>query len=81
MRPLYLLTVDEPDERSLVLIVRTDDAGVTSGELRLPAWQEIEAGWDGPHSIGIAVSLADNYAEAYGYRAIAIDIESSQMWR
>lgn len=52
MRPLYLMTVDEPDERSLILIVRTGGDGVTSGELRLPAWQEIEAGWDGPHSIG-----------------------------
>jgi hypothetical protein len=48
--------------------------------LRLPAWQKIKAGWDGPHSIAIAVSLADSYAEAYGYRTIAIDIESSQLW-
>lgn len=80
MRPLYLLTVDEPDERSIVLVVRTDEAGLTRGELRLPAWHEIEPGWDGPHSIGIAISLADSYAEAYGYHAIAIDIESSQLW-
>lgn len=29
---------------------------------------------------GIAISLADSYAEAYGYHAIAVDIESSQLW-
>jgi hypothetical protein len=58
--------------------VRTGDAGVTSAELRLPARQQIEAGWDGRHSFGIAVGLADSYAEADGYRAIAIDIENSQ---
>ncbi|MDB5535265.1 MAG: hypothetical protein JWQ65_140 [Devosia sp.] len=48
MRPCNLLTVDEPEERSLILVVRTGDAGVTSGDLRLPAWQEIEPGWGWP---------------------------------
>ena len=81
MRPLYLLSVDEPNERSIVLVIRTREDGVTTGELTLPAWQELEPGWDGPHSIEIAVSLADSYAEAYGYQAIAVDIESSQLWR
>ncbi|WIJ26360.1 hypothetical protein [Devosia sp. RR2S18] len=81
LRPLYLLNVDEPDPRSIVLVVRTDDAGVTTGEIKLPKWEELPPGFDGPHEIDTAIKLADSYAEAYGYRAIAIDIESSQLWR
>jgi len=40
----------------------------------------LPAGYDGPHRIDVALHLADSYAEAYGYYAIAIDIESSQLW-
>ncbi|MDB5586205.1 MAG: hypothetical protein JWP26_1175 [Devosia sp.] len=29
----------------------------------------------------VAVPLADSYATAFGYYAIAIEIESSQLWR
>ncbi|MDB5538240.1 MAG: hypothetical protein JWQ65_3115 [Devosia sp.] len=37
MRPLYLLSVDEPDEQSIVLVIRTREDGVTTGGLTLPA--------------------------------------------
>ncbi len=79
-KPIYLLTVDDPDPMSVVLIVRTGEDGVVRGKIVLPRWQELAAGWDGPHDMRIAVPLADDYAHEYGYRAIAIDIESSQMW-
>jgi hypothetical protein len=80
MKPIYLLNVDDPDPRAIVLVVRTNEDGVTTGELRLPAWHELLSMFDGPHPMDVALPLADSYAEAYGYHAIAIDIESSQLW-
>lgn len=35
---------------------------------------------DGPHNVGATITLAHDYADAYGYYGIAIDIESSQLW-
>ena len=32
------------------------------------------------YEMHVAVPLADDYAHVYGYRGIAIDIESSQLW-
>jgi hypothetical protein len=80
MKPIYLLNVEEIASNAIRLIVRTADAGVTTGRIKLPEWQELAAGYDGPHQIDVALHLADTYAEAYGYYAIAIDIESSQLW-
>jgi hypothetical protein len=80
MKPLRLLSVDQPDPRAVVLEVRTDDSGVTKGKLLLPEWYEIPPMFDGPHTMDVAIVLADSYAEVYGYRAITIDIESSQLW-
>lgn len=79
-KPIYVLNVDEPDPQAIVLVVRQDNAGVWTGKIVLPEWQELPAGWDGPHAIDVAVHLADDYAQAYGYSGIAIDIESSQLW-
>ena len=80
MKPIYLLNVDAMAANALGLIVRTDNAGDTTGQIKLPLWKELPAGYDGPHRIDVALHLADSYAEAYGYYAIAIDIESSQLW-
>lgn len=80
MKPIYLLNVDEIAGNAIGLIVRTDDAGVTTGQIKLPPWEELPAGYDGPHRIDVALHLADSYAQAYGYYAIAVDIESSQLW-
>ena len=80
LRPVYLLTVDAPDPRAIVLRVRTGEAGIARGEIVTPAWQELPAAWDGPHDMPVALPLADSYAETLGYHAIAIDIESSQLW-
>lgn len=79
MSPIFILSVDELPITAIGLIVRTDRQG-TTGEIRLPAWLEIPAMFDGPHRIQLALSLARDYAEAYGYRAILVDIESSQLW-
>ena len=79
-KPLYLLAVDDPDDRSIVLIVRTGKDGVTRATIVLPQWHELPDGWDGPHKMHVAIPLADDYAWQYGYRGIAIDIESSQLW-
>ncbi|MET3901421.1 hypothetical protein ABIB57_005392 [Devosia sp. UYZn731] len=79
-KPLYLLTVEGPGELTTVLVVRTGHDGVTRATIKLPDWQELPAGWDGPHEMSIAIPLADDYADWYGYTAIAIDIESSQLW-
>ena len=80
MKPIYLLTVDDAEINAIALIVRTNDQGITTGEIKLPDWQELPASLDGPHPINTALHLADSYAEAYGYYAISIDIESSQLW-
>ena len=80
-KPIYLLSVDEPCDRDIVLIVRTGVDGVVRATIALPEWQELPEGWDGPHEMHVAVPLADSYAHEYGYRAIAIDIESSQLWQ
>lgn len=78
--PLYLLTVDTPDDRSIVLIVAQGRDGVWRATIALPEWHELPEGWDGPHTMDIAIGLANDYAEAFGYHAIAIDIDSSQLW-
>ena len=80
MKPIYLLNVDEIEANAVGLIVRTDEDGIVTGQIKLPPWEELPAGYDGPHRIEVALRLADSYAEAYGYYAIAIDIESSQLW-
>lgn len=80
-KPIYLLTVDEPGDRSIILIVRTGPDGVQRATIALPQWQELPEGWDGPHEMHVAVPLADDYAHEYGYHSIAIDIESSQLWQ
>ena len=79
-KPIYLLAVDEPEGGSIVLIVRTEPDGVTRAKIKLPQWHELPPGWDGPHTMDVAVPLADSYAHEYGYHGIAIDIESSQLW-
>lgn len=79
-KPIYLLSVDDPDEQSIVLIVRTSKDGIVRAFIALPQWQELPEGWDGPHEMEVAIPLADSYAHEYGYRGIAIDIESSQLW-
>src|SRR5690606_7693397 len=79
-KPLYILNVDEPDDRSIVLIVRTGGDGIPRATIATPQWHELEEGWDGPHDMAVAAPLADSYAEAFRYHAIAIDIESSQLW-
>lgn len=78
--PMYLLTVDTPDERSIVLVVGLSNDGVWRATIALPEWHELLEGWDGPHAMDVAIGLANDYAHAYGYHAIAIDIESSQLW-
>ena len=45
-----------------------------------PQWHEIPEMLDGPHNVGATITLAHDYADAYGYYGIAIDIESSQLW-
>lgn len=80
-KPIYLLTVDDPGERSIVLIVRTGRDGIVRATIALPEWHELPEGWDGPHEMTVAVPLADDYAHEYGYHCIAIDIESSQLWQ
>jgi hypothetical protein len=77
---MYLLTVDDPDERSIALIIRSGSDGIVRATIALPEWQEMPEGWDGPHTMGVAIGLADGYAHEYGYHGIAIDIESSQLW-
>lgn len=79
-KPIYLLSVDDPDDQAIVLIIRTSKDGVVRGMIALPQWYELPEMWDGPHDVADAVRLADDYADAYGYHAIAIDIESSQLW-
>jgi hypothetical protein len=79
-KPLYLLAVDDPGERSIVLIVRTSQDCIQRATIVLPDWYELPAGWDGPHEMEIAVPQADSYAWEYCYRGTAIDIESSQLW-
>ena len=80
MKPIYLLNVDEIAGNAIGLIVRTDDAGVPTGQIKLPPWEELPAGHDGPRRMDVALHLADSYAQAYGYYAIAVDIDSSQLW-
>ena len=53
---------------------------MTRATIVLPQWHELPDGWDGPHKMHVAIPLADDYAWQYGYRGIAIDIESSQLW-
>jgi len=38
MKPIYLLNVDAMAANALVLIVRTDNAGDTTGQIKLPLW-------------------------------------------
>lgn len=63
-KPIYLLSVDEPDERSLVLIVRAGGDGIMRATIVTPQWHELEEGWDRPHLMDVAVPLADSYADA-----------------
>lgn len=79
--PMYLLSVDTPNERSIVLVVGQGGDGVWRATIALPEWHELPEGWDGPHDMPTAICLADDYAANYGYHAIAIDIESSQLWQ
>lgn len=79
--PMYILNVDTPDERSIVLIVEQTRDGDWMTTISLPKWHELEEGWDGPHEMPTAIRLANGYAEAYGYSSIAIDIPSSQLWQ
>jgi len=79
-KPIYRLTLDDPDDRSIILIIRTGGDGIVRATISLPEWQEMPEGWDGPHEMHVAVPLADDYAHEYGYRGIAVDIESSQLW-
>lgn len=79
-KPIYLLSVDDPDDRSIVLFIRTGRDGIARATIALPEWHELPEGWDGPHEMQVAVPLADDYAHEYGYHGIAIDIESSQLW-
>ncbi|HEY8578167.1 MAG TPA: hypothetical protein VIL88_17715 [Devosia sp.] len=79
-KPIYNLSVDDPDERSIILIIRTGGDGIVRGMISLPQWYELPEMWDGPHLMADALRLADDYAWHYGYHGIAIDIESSQMW-
>jgi hypothetical protein len=79
-KPIYLLEVDDPDERSIILIIRTGKDGIVRGMISLPQWQEMPEFWEGPYDVADAVRLADEYAWHYGYHGIAIDIESSQLW-
>lgn len=80
LMPMLLLTVDAGPADALILVIRTNESGVAQGQIRMPEWQEIAAGFDGPHPMTIALRLATSYADAYGYQAILIDIESSQLW-
>src|SRR5690606_38585953 len=79
-KPIYRLSLEEPGDRSIVLIVRAGWDGIVRATIALPEWQEISEG-DGPHEMAIAVPLADDYAHEYGCNSIAIDIESSQLWQ
>ncbi|WP_108398277.1 hypothetical protein [Devosia submarina] len=79
-KPISSLSIDDPDERSIILIIRTSGDGVIRGMISLPAWHELPEFWEGPYDVGDALKLADDYAWEYGYRGIAIDIESSQLW-
>lgn len=78
--PMYILNVDTPDERSIVLVVGQSGDGIWRATIALPRWHELPEGWDGPHTMDVAIRLAGEYAANYGYHAIAIDIESSQLW-
>lgn len=78
--PLYLLSVDAPSDRDIVLVVGQSGDGVWRATISLPEWHELPEGWDGPHEMPLAISLANEYAANYGYHAIAVDIESSQLW-
>lgn len=78
--PMYLLAVDTPDERSIVLVVGQGGDGIWRATIALPQWHELPEGWDGPHEMWEAIRLANDYAANYGDHAIAIDIESSQLW-
>lgn len=80
-KPIYNLAIDDPDERSIILIIRTGKDGIARGMIALPQWYELPQMWDGPHEVADAVRLADDYAWNYGYHGIAIDIESSQLWQ
>lgn len=80
-QPMYLLSVDTPDERSIVLVVGQGGDGIWRSTISLPQWHELPEGWDGPNEMETAIGLANGYAEAYGYHAVAIDIESSQLWQ
>jgi len=78
--PMYRLSVDDPDERSIVLVVGQGGDRIWRATIALPRWHELPEGWDGPHEMLTAIRLANDYAAAYGYPGIAIDIESSQLW-
>lgn len=79
-KPIYNLSIDDPDEHSIILIIRTGGDGIVRGMVALPQWYELPEMWDGPHLVADAVRLADDYAWNYGYHGIAIDIVSSQLW-
>ena len=77
---MHLLSVDTPDDRSIVLVVGQGGDGIRRATIALPRWHELPEGWDGPHLMPTAIQIANDYAANYGYQAIAIDIESSQLW-
>lgn len=60
--PMYLLSVDTPDARSIVLVVGLSGDGVWRATIALPEWHELPEGWDGPHTMDIAIGLANDYA-------------------
>jgi hypothetical protein len=80
LKPFYVLDVDKPDPKCVILQIRTGKDGMQRGQLFLPDWNEIKATVDGTHEMDIAIALADDYAWEMGYYGISIDIESSQMW-
>lgn len=57
-KPLYILNVDDPDERSIILIVGTSRDGITRATIALPEFHELPEGWDGPHEMHVAIPLA-----------------------
>lgn len=79
--PMYHLSVDTPDEKSIVLVVGQSGDGIWRAMISLPQWYEIPEMWEGPYEMDIAIPLVNSYAAEYGYHAIAIDIESSQLWQ
>jgi len=78
-KPIYLLSVEEPGDRDAVLIVRTGVDGIVRATITLPGWHELPRPGTALMRCPWPCRWADSYAHEYGYRAIGIDIESSQL--